>query len=92
MESFARLLRLRSTCRKVKRLVDTILLPGQKAVPQWLAVLHARTSAITSGEVLANINGGAGTKEHPRIGRKYKFIKRVGVFRTLEENYFLTSG
>jgi len=88
MESFAMLLRLRSTCRKVKRIVDTILLPGQKAVPRWLAMLHARTSTITEEEVSANVNGGAGTKEHPRIGRKYKYIKRAEVFRTLEENFF----
>jgi len=88
LDSFVTLLRLRCTCHKVKRIVDTILLPGQKAVPRWLAMLHARTSTITDNEVLANVNGGAGTKEHPRIGRKYKYIKRAEVFRTLEENYF----
>jgi len=88
IESYVMLLRLQSTCRIAKRTVDAFLLPGQKDVPRWLAVLHARTNTITEDEVLAHVNGGPGTKEHPRIGRRYKYIKRAEVFRVLQDNYF----
>jgi len=88
IDSMAALLRLRLTCTKAKSIIDTILQPGQKAIPHWLATLHARTSAITDNEVLLNINGGAGTKKHPQIDRKFRYIKRTEVFCMLQENCF----
>jgi len=88
VDSFATLLRLRLTCTIAKNTIDTMLQPGQKEVPQWLAMLRARTSAITHSKVLLDLNGGAGTKQDPPIHWKLRYITRAEVFRTLQENYF----
>ena len=88
VDSFAALLRLRSTCTKAKHIVGAILQPGQKDIPPWLATLHARTSGVTDDEVLLKLNGGAGTQEHPVVHWKLHYITRTEVFRTLQQNYF----
>jgi len=85
LDSMAALLRLRLTCTKAKGMVDTILEPGQKAIPQWLAMLHARASAITNNENY----GGTATKQPPLVAaRNLRCVKMTEVFRTLQENYF----
>jgi len=88
VDSFAALLRLRSTCTNAKHIVDTLLQPGQKEIPPWLAMLHARTSGITDNEVLLKLNGCAGTQEHPVVHWKLRYITRTEIFRTLQQNYF----
>ena len=79
LDSMAALFRLRLTCTTAKKVVDTILEPGQTAIPPWLAMLYARKSFITDNEVIAAIH---------TIDRDLRYIKMAEIFRTLQENYF----
>jgi len=79
LDSMVALLRLRQTCTKAKKIVDIMLQPEHKNIPQWLAVLHTRKSAITDNEVSAAI--------HTR-DRTVRYIKMAEIFRTLQEKYF----
>jgi len=79
LDSMEALVRLRLTCTTAKKIVDTILEPGQTAIPPWLAMLYARKSAITDKEVGAAMQ---------TPDRNLRYIKLAEIFRTLEENYF----
>ena len=88
VDSFAALLRLRSTCTTAKQSVDTMLQPGQDKVPHWLPLLYARTRDITNREVLLNLRGGPGMEETPQIHESLRYITRAEVFRNLQPSYF----
>ena len=79
LDSMTALLRLRLTCTTAKKIVDTILEPGQTAIPHWLAVLYASKSAITDNEVSAAMQ----TRD-----TNLRYIKLAEIFFTLQDNYF----
>jgi len=79
LDSMAALVRLRLTCTTAKKIVDTILEPGQTAIPPWLAELYATKSAVTDNEVSAAMQ---------TIDRNLRYMKLAEIFRTLQDNYF----